>query len=231
MEYRAIGGPFADGRDTPTIEVPVFPRQEQAMNISQINAESRFEVLCRSYVCAVFEVLECQIQSDANVQTTPLLWAVGVLSNCRPHYLGAWHVHGSRDAGWRAIASDLQDRGVERLRIVVGPDPIEIQGAMGPCYRDCAVLPASAALAHPSIESTLAGHRQYVERALVVASSMSLHLKRAADRHGPFADAAAAAALLRLSAERCICRDWLDPTVPVNVRHSIESMAPTAAVN
>ncbi|KQV52874.1 hypothetical protein ASC95_08735 [Pelomonas sp. Root1217] len=201
------------------------------MNISQINAESRFEVLCRSYVCAVFEVLEFHIQSDAGVQATQLFWAVGVLADHKSHYLGAWHVQDPKDAGWRAIVSDLQDRGVERLRIVIGPDPVEIRATMAPCYRDCAVLPASAALAHPLIESTLAGHRQYVERALEVANSLSLHLKRAADRHGPFADVAAAAALLRLSADRCICRDGLDPSVPVHVWRSTEPMAPTAAVN
>src|SRR5437870_1413344 len=124
MEYCAVGGLFADGRDIPTIEVIAFPHQEQAMNISLINAESRFEVLCRSYVCAVFDVLKLQIQSDAGAHATQLLWAVGVLSDHRPHYLGAWHVHDPKDAWWRAIASDLQDRGVERLRIVIGPDPV-----------------------------------------------------------------------------------------------------------
>lgn len=201
------------------------------MNISLINAEPRIEALCRSYVCAVFEVLRLQIRTDTGVHATQLLWAVGVLSDRGPHYLGAWHVHDPKDAWWRAIAGDLQDRGVERLRIVIGPDPVEIQAAMAPRYRYNSVLPASAALAHPEIESTLSGHRQYVERALKVSSSLSLRLKRAVARHGPFANAAAAAALLCQSADRCISRDWPEPSAPMRAPRSPASMALTAEVS
>jgi len=200
------------------------------MNIPLINVESRFEVLCRSYVCAVFDVLKLQIQRDAGVHATQLLWGVGVLSDHRPHYLGAWHVHDPKDAWWRAVASDLQDRGVERLRIMIGPDPVEIQAAMAPRCRYNAVLPASSTLAHLEIESALSGHRQYVERALKVTNSLSLRLKRAAARQGPFANAAAAAALLRQSAERCISRDCPEPFEPVRALRSLSSVALTAAV-
>lgn len=200
------------------------------MNISLVNAESRFEALCRSYVCAAFHVLKLQIQCDAGAHAMQLLWAVGVLSDHRPHYLGAWHVQDPKDAWWRAIASDLHDRGIERLRIVIGPDPVEIPTAMAPRYRYNTVLPAFATFAHPSIESTLSGHRKYVERALEVTNSLSLRLKRAAARHGPFANAAAAAALLRRAADRCITRDWPEPSEPMRAPRAAY-VAPTAAVS
>ena len=187
--------------------------------------------LCRSYVCAAFDVLKLQIQSDAGVHATQLLWAVGVLSNHMPHYLGAWHVHDPRDAWWRAIVSDLQDRGVTQMRIVIGPDPVEIQAAMSPRYRYNAALPASATLAHLDIESTLSGHRPYLERALEVTTSLSRRLKRVAARHGPFANAAAAAALLRRSADRNICRDWSGPSAPLRALRATASMTLTAAVS
>lgn len=201
------------------------------MNTSLINAESRFEGLCRSYVCAVFDVLALQIQSGAGVHATRLLWAVGVLSNYSPHYLGAWHVNDPKDAWWRAIASDLQDRGVERLRIVIGPDPVEIHAAMAPRYRYNAVLPVSGTLAHLEIESTLSSHREYVERALEAFSSLSPRLKRAAARHGPFANTAAAAALLRRSADRRIARDWPERSAPMRAPRFTSTMALAAAVS
>lgn len=201
------------------------------MKISLINAEPELGPLCRSYVCAAFDVLGLQIRSDAGVHAAQLLWAVGVMSDHRPHYLGAWRMHDPKDALWRGIASDLEDRGVERLSIVIGPDPVEIQAAMAPRYLYNAVLQASATLAHPEIESTLSGHRKYVESALEITNSLSLRLKRVVVRRGPFADAAAAAALLRRSADRYITRDWPEPSVPVRAPRSGASIALTAAVS
>ena len=201
------------------------------MNISLTNAESVLGPLCRSYVCAAFDVLKLQVLSDSGLHVTHLIWAVGVLSNHRPHYLGTWHVQGANDAGWRAIAGDLRARGVERLRIVIGPDPVEMQAAMTPHYRDASVLPASTPIAHPELASTLSGHRQYVERALEVTDSLALRLKRAAARHGPFADAAAAAALLRRSAEHCVSRDWPESLEPVRALRSPTVMALSATAS
>ena len=201
------------------------------MNISLINAESVLGPLCRSYVCASFEALQIHVSSVTGVRAAHLLWAVGILSHHRPHFLGIWYAHEPKDAGWRAIARDLQDRGIERLRIVIGPDPGEIEAAMAPHYREAVVLPSSAAVAHPELASALSGHRQYVERALSVAGSLSPRLKRAASRYGPFADPTAASALLRQSAERCISRNVPERFEPVRMRPSPTGVAPTAAAS
>jgi hypothetical protein len=213
---------------SPTIELAAFPHQEQAMNISLISAESVLEPLCRSYVCAVFRMVKLKIQSDAGVHATQLLWAVGVLSDHTPHYLGAWHVCEPKDAWWRAVVGDLEDRGVERLRIAIGPDPAEMQAAMAPRYRYNAVLPAFGVLSHPEIESSLSGHRQYLERALEVAAPLRLRLKRSAARHGPFANPVAAAKLLRRSADRYLHRGWPQPNAPMRARRGSAGMTASA---
>ena len=200
------------------------------MNISSVNVLTETEALCRSYVCVTFEALELQIQSGT-VHVMALVWAAGILSDHRPHYLGAWLVPAPKDAGWRAIASNLHDRGVERLRIVIGPDPMEIEAAMAPRFRFSTVLPASSTHAYRSLHSTLPGHRQYVDRAMEVSHSVGQRLKRVAARHGPFPSAAAAAALLRRSAERCIALEWPEPIEPVRAPRSAAATPMTAAVN
>jgi hypothetical protein len=200
------------------------------MNISLVDAESRFEVLCRSYVCAAFDVINLQVQSDDGIRALPLLWAAGILSDHMPHFLGAWHVQEPREACWRAVASDLQDRGVQRLRVAIGPDPVEMKAAMALSFRHNTALPVSVTLADADIDPTLSGHLQYIKIALDVTTSLSRRLKRAATRHGPFTNAASAAAVLRQSAERCIFRDWPEPYEPARALRSPSAAAPTATV-
>ncbi|KQV52833.1 hypothetical protein ASC95_08490 [Pelomonas sp. Root1217] len=195
------------------------------MNISPINAESQREPLCRSYVCAVFDVLRLQIQSEAGPRPVQLLWAVGVLSDHLPHYLGTWLLHDPEGA-WRAIADDLHDRGIDRLRIVFAPDPVEAQADLARHYRNLTVLPTPV---EAVIDSTLSGHGQYMKRALEVANPLSLRLKRAVARHGPFAEAAAAAELLRRSASSYIYASWTDHLEPpMRVRCATASWPPAA---
>ena len=184
------------------------------MKTSLINADAQCEPLCRSYVCAVFDVLRIRILNEAGPQAARLIWAVGVLADHMPHYLGAWHVLDAKGTQWHAIVGDLYDRGIERLRIAIGPDPVEIQAAMAHRYRYTAILPAFATLEHSEIESSLSGHRQYIERALEVARPLLLRLKRAVARHGPFVDVAAAAAPLRRSADRFLYANWSERAEP-----------------
>jgi hypothetical protein len=205
------------------------------MNISPINADSQCEPLCRSYVCAVFAMLRIRTQNEAGPHLAQLLWAVGVLSDHSPHYLGAWHFSDLQHARWPVIADDLYNRGIERLRIVFVPDPVEVQAALAPRYRSLTVLPMPVSVDDPVIDSTLFGHRQYIERVLAVASPLSLRLKRAATRHGPFANAAAAAALLRRSADRYVEANWpaslapppRTPRATASRRLATESTGPT----
>ena len=93
---------------------------------------------------------------------------------------------------------------------------VEMQAAMSAQCRkgnlDCTALAVSGVSGmgvSPSvIESLLPGHRPYVERVLEVAIPLSRRLKRAVARRGSFACSAAAAALLRQSAERFIHTNW-----------------------
>jgi len=189
--------------------------------------------LCRSYVAIHFNPVSVPISpiSGAGEYSVQMLYGLGVLADGLPDYLGSWQFSSSKGSLWLAIARDLQDRGLERLRIVIGPDPVEIEAAMAPRYRNNVVLPASATLERPELKSTLSSHRPYVERALDVANALSLRLKRAATRHGPFADAAAAAALLRRSAERYIYCELSEPSEDGRALRSRALMSLAATVS
>ena len=179
------------------------------MNIFLFSStEPQARPLCRSYVCVTVNLLSVEVDGDG-VHTERLYWAVGILSDGHADYLGSWHESDAAGTLWQSIANDLKARGVERLRFVVGTDPVGLQVAMAAHYREVTALAEFAkASGDASLDSVLPGHRGYLELARDVSSQLSRRLKRAAARHGAFADPGAAAALLRRSAERYIRGNW-----------------------
>lgn len=174
--------------------------------------------LCRSYVAVLFNPISVQILpvgGAAAADSEPTLWALGVLADGMPDYLGSWQYSGPKVPRWLAVVDDLQTGGVERIRVVIGPDAADIQAAMAAwhqsCNRnsECTVLPASGLTVESAqIEALPPGHRTCIERAQEVAIPLGRYLGRAVARHGSFADPAAAKALLHLSAERYIRANW-----------------------
>jgi len=165
--------------------------------------------LCRSYVCVTVDLLFVKVDGETGVHTKRLHWAVGILSDGRADYLGSWHESDAAGAVWQSIANDLKAGGVERLRFVMGPDPVGLQVALAAHYREVTGLAALVkASGDASLDSVLPGHRGYLELARDVSSQLSRRLKRAGARHGSFTAPGAAAALLRRSAERYIRGNW-----------------------
>lgn len=180
------------------------------MNNSPIDATGRRDLpLCRSHVCVALRASSLQVQSKAEAGTGQMGWALSILSNGQLHYLGSWWLL-DQPACWQHIADDLNRRGIERLRFAIAPDPVELEAALAPLYSGVTVLPAfGKVLDQTLIDALHPGHRHYIERAHRVSTQLELRLKRAAARHGTFANAAAASALLRRSAER-----YIDTTRP-----------------
>ncbi|HEY0953513.1 MAG TPA: hypothetical protein VGE36_02060 [Roseateles sp.] len=165
-----------------------------------IATESR--PLCRSYVCAVFGTLSFKLQGDPWTRAEQLSWALGILLDGQPHYLGSWQLL-DQPTCWSCIAHDLHVRGIERLRFVVGPAPAEIGATLLSLHTGVTVLPPFGKfLDQCLIDSLHPGHRPYIERAHEVSTQMDRRFKRAVARYGAFSSADAASALLRRSAER-----------------------------
>lgn len=192
---------------------------------------------CRSYVAVLFSPILVQLSpvgGAADPRSEPMLWALGILADGLPDYLGAWQLSGPKGPGWGAIVDDLKRRGVVRVRFVIGPDPVDIEAALLAQYGDgnrkpdCTVLPSSGPTVESAfVEGLLPGHRPYIDRAREVAIPLGRRLGRAVARHGGFVDPASAAALLHQSAERYIRANWPEPPEP---RPSFASSLPALAV-
>lgn len=169
-------------------------------------------LLCRSYVCVDIDALSFRSHHKSEVRSERMSWAVGILSDYSPEFLGSWHLPDREEVPWRSIADDLNRRGLERLRFILGASPDQIKAAMAAHYRDAVVLPTSGeTVDQTAMDSVLPGHRRYLEIAHEVACQLKRRFSRAAARQGSFADAGAAAALLRRTAERYIAANWPDP--------------------
>ncbi len=188
------------------------------MDISSIRPpEASGPTLCHAYVTVLFDTIPVLPTGDTGVHPEPMIWAVGILSDRLPDYLGAWPCSGPKDSLWLSIAEDLKSRGAERIRCAIGPDPLEIQAAFEAHYphphQHCTALPLSGRSVDPSwIEALPPGHRPHVERALEVGRLLGARLQRAVARHGRFAYPAAAAELLRSTADRFIYAHWPEPS-------------------
>lgn len=189
------------------------------MNVSLLNeCEPEDLPLCRSYVSVFFSPISTWVSSEAGTHPYPMLWAIGVLYDGRPDYLGCWPASGPKDLRWFAIAERLKACGVERIRFVIGPDPTAMQAAAAAHFRrgtwHCTALLASGTAIAPSVmDAVQPGHRPYIERALEVANPLSRRLKRLVARRGGFASPAAGAAVLRQSAERYVFSNWPESEV------------------
>ncbi|HEV6963768.1 transposase [Roseateles sp.] len=208
------------------------------MNTASIRPFKPFALpLCRSYVAVLFSPILVQLSpvgGAADAHPEPMLWALGILADGLPDFLGAWQFSGPKGPRWGAIVDDLKRRGVVRVRFVIGPDPVDIEAALLAQYGDgnrkpdCTVLPSSGPTVESAfVEGLLPGHRPYIDRAREVAIPLGRRLGRAVARHGGFVDPASAAALLYQSAERYIRANWPEPPEP---RPSFASSLPALAV-
>lgn len=170
-------------------------------------AEQPEGVLCRSYLCMNSCWTQVQMHSNAGVRTERVRWALGVLADGLPEYLGSWVALGAD--GWPLIAAELSSRGVERIGLVLGAEA-EASSALSACGIVCpGGCGDEAALA-----SLVAARGAYVDRAREVSALLGERLKRAAARHGAFRDVADVQAFLARSAERFIAAEWPEPAGP-----------------
>ena len=198
------------------------------MNISAIGSAEHALPLCRSYECVSFEDLTIPLDAAAGVRSVEMLWAIGILSDRLPHFLGCWPRAGAADVLWRSVAFDLHHRGVERIRLLLGPDTAEMTAAMARHFRNVTVLSAFATAVDQALVDSVSPARRCIEQAQEVADQLTSYLKRVMARHGGFASPAAAAALLRERAERYVDANWPEPP-PLRSPRATACSALTAA--
>jgi putative transposase len=127
--------------------------------------------LCRHFVGGFFSTAIVLVRSLDGVQEQAVHWAFGCLLDGDCELLGAWARVGKGSVLPADVVADLEVRGVERIRFVVGSDLVDVGGGQR-------VAPFGATEL-PSIEQTFAvtlahvapRHRGAVEFALRVVAA------------------------------------------------------------
>lgn len=170
----------------------------------ELFGESHGLPLCRRYEIVHFVVQPILVQAVGDVQSWPVTWATGTLSDGHSSVLGAWQP-ATAAPNWPATFDDLARRGVERIRIAIGADADAAIAAFPQVTLFNSVLHLSGTLTvsprHDPLGSTShaaattprsdAGKlprrvRQLVRRTEEAARLLRLGLTQAAARRGPF---------------------------------------------
>jgi hypothetical protein len=151
--------------------------------------------LCCRYTVVQFGKLQLPMRIDGVLTTAEWHWALGLFTDGQFQVFGAWRDEGPETA--QRIASDLHDRGLERVRALVADDGlVAAMKARHPklCERTVAELVESGAVSYRM--------RQAIRWTDTAAQSLQERMSRAATKYGPFTDHAAAAAFLAQAFQR-----------------------------
>jgi hypothetical protein len=172
-------------------------------SVPMTRTEQQGPPLCCSYLWVLFGAITSRAVAKPGLRLEQRYWAVGTLPDGSTDFLGLWRSRDSEDFRWSLVVNDLRERGVVRLRHVLGPDPAEMQAAFGALYGDVRALPAvGVSLSGDVIDSIPSGHWRRLLRAQEVAIQLGQRLRRAAAAHGAFSSSEAAQAFIGRTAER-----------------------------
>jgi hypothetical protein len=151
--------------------------------------------LCSRYTAVQFGKLQLPMRIDRVPTTTEWHWALGLFTDGQFQVLGAWRDEGPETA--LRIAGDLHDRGLEQVRALAADEClVAAMKARHPklCRRPVAELVESGAVSDRM--------RQAIRWTDTAAQRLQERVSRAAKKHGPFADHAAAADFLAQAFQR-----------------------------
>ncbi|MFG6431859.1 hypothetical protein [Roseateles sp. LYH14W] len=151
--------------------------------------------LCCRYTVVQFGKLRIRMWIDGAPATAEWHWALGLFTDGQFQVLGAWRDDGPSTA--HRIAADLHDRGVERVTVLAAEDNLATaMKGLGPKVCEHTV----AEFAEYGVASSRM--RQAIRWTDTAAQRLQDRMSRAAKKHGPFADHAAAADLIAQAFQR-----------------------------
>jgi len=151
--------------------------------------------LCCRYTVVQFGKLRVPMRIDGALATAEWHWALGLFTDSEFQVLGAWRDEGPTTA--QRIAADLEDRGLERVAVLAADESLVVaMKALHPkvCEGTVAELASSGAASSRM--------RQAIHWTDTAAQYLQERMSRAAKKHGPFADHAAAADFLAQAFQR-----------------------------
>jgi transposase-like protein len=112
--------------------------------------------LCRFYAAGIFSAATVQVTGADDTQNQAVHWALGCMGGGELELLGAWNEQGQGAVAHASLVADLEIRGVESMRALVGTD----LGDVVSTSRSRVLFDATEL---PSVERTLAAILPQVE--------------------------------------------------------------------
>lgn len=158
--------------------------------------------LCCRYLVVRFDRLRIPMRHEGSTNIVEWHWALGLFTDGRFEVLGAWRDEGAATA--QRIATDLHDRGIERIKALAGEDSLvaAMEGFRPKVFRSTVVELAACGTFGPRM-------RQAIRWTDAVAHRLQDRMLRVARNQLPFADDAAAAEFIAQAFQRAD-RDLLD---------------------
>lgn len=175
--------------------------------------------LCTRYLVVSFGAQPATLLVGNGFQPLSFHWALGTLDDGQAEILGWWQANLSEPCEWSAISNDLTDRGVRRIRVLT-----DFSGALG-SPGDYETEFGGGFGSH-----TLSAAQQ--RRVAATGAQMrrvQAALSRAVLRHGAFADAESAAALVDRELQRLDRAFWSQPDVAARTLSRARMPLPVAA--
>jgi|WetSurMetagenome_2_1015567.scaffolds.fasta_scaffold20788_3 putative transposase len=150
--------------------------------------------LCRGYMAVIFETVAVMVQRSSGSMNMGVHWAIGHTHDHESEVLGVWNrpnadlpelIGKSNTLGvlatpmpdqgaWRAAFDDLRDRGLERIRVALSTDLVNVREDLRGRFPGATALPSFAQLLERSTSRVAARHRAPVGeclRAIINAES------------------------------------------------------------
>ena len=183
---------MSDNHAVVRIQEALMPAADAANAATQSPLQTH--PLCRRYLVMHLLTLPIRVKQDSAVRDHVAWWALGVLADGQCELLDLWLEPTMGAVRWHQIFEGFKARGVEAIRFVACD---ELPGA-GVAL--CATFPGATVLPLTDLAPIYAlsrGVRRTVLWGVEAVQQMHSSLRRAAARHGYFADSAAAAVFLR----------------------------------
>lgn len=151
--------------------------------------------LCCRYLVVRFDRLRVPTRQEEAIVNAEWHWALGFFTDGQFQVLGAWRDEGA--ATPQRIATDLHDRGIERIKALAGED--SLTGAMGRLRPKVCGRSTSELAERGAFGARMLGNLRWTETA---AQRLQRRMQGALKNHGPFDDDAAAADFLAQAFQR-----------------------------
>ena len=122
-------------------------------------------LLCRQYLAVCARLQPVALKGADSGAATGVLWAVGIRSDSESELVGLWLAEAGHAHPWRTAFREMTDRGLERVRFVVGADASTFGEAFA-AGLGAVSLPSIAANIERLTHNVPLAHRQAVRTAL-----------------------------------------------------------------